>query len=997
MAQDQWEVVLRRLRNILVSKEDEELADADLLQRFVERRDEAAFTVLVRRHGGMVFKVCRNVLCRDADSDDAFQAAFLVLARKAAAVKKRKSVASWLHGVALRCALNLRKKTMRRRKHEAAAVGVRLPRSPATQAALNELQAVVDEEVERLSEKCRAAFVLCVLESKSRTDAAQTLGCSEGTLASRLAKAREILQKRLTARGATLTATLCAVDLAPGAASAVPAALALGAVEAAINFVTCKYVGSVSTQVLAIAEEVLKSMFVTKLKAGVALVLATTLTVFVAGGLIAQPDDTKKLAASDVPQIVAGKAEPKDKQAAVLDSDADFVLTGAITDGAKKPVFGAKVTALGSWEENGRSAKSNLDGSFRLQLRTMYRDHLPPELHTLLLMDGPKGELGFASISQKKPEPVQLSLKAPAQVTVDVNDGAGTPVVGADVFVISSVYLVARGKTGADGRWTGHIPVDAMDTNWGVFALKSKAGFDYVGDPRRAQERAAQLQAHSNKIREQFEKEFAEEKRGSSKVFKNREVATDAPPKVETPKKVSERMPSRIRLTLGGARSVRVKTVDRDSKPIAGIKVAPWYLQKEGQPDINLSGIEGVWRTTSVDGLVFDWLPADSRRIPFVASGDEFHTVEISNSLMGLTPDAELTIVVSPTERISGRVTQMDGRPAPGIRVEAETIYDGVSSAGLARFRGATRTDAQGRYSFKAYPDQALVIKVAEENGRARERRGWTVQVGKPLEGIDLVLKPKTPEGTTDPKKAAALARDIADRKPFSNSIDIRFVWIPPGEFLMGSPVNEKGRFKIESQHLVKLTRGFYMSVHPVTQEEWQEVMGNNPSRTVYQDKENLPVETVSWNECQEFIMKLSDLEKRAYRLPTEAEWEYACRAGTTTPYCFGEAISVKLANIDDGAMDRSLRRSMPVGSYPANAFGLRDMHASIHQWCQDWYGEYPQGEAVDPQGPAIGTKRVMRGGAYGDLPRFCRSAFRASLAQDRKYPNVGFRICFTD
>src|ERR1019366_4663490 len=130
--------------------------------------------------------------------------------------------------------------------------------------------------------------------------------------------------------------------------------------------------------------------------------------------------------------------------------------------------------------------------------------------------------------------------------------------------------------------------------------------------------------------------------------------------------------------------------------------------------------------------------------------------------------------------------------------------------------------------------------------------------------------------------------------KNVTNGIGMKFVWIPPGNFLMGSPKEEKQRNGDETQHKVTLTKGFYMGVSTVTQEQWQEVMGNNPSK--FKGEKNLPVETVSWNDCQEFIKKLREKDTQPYRLPTEAEWEYARRAGTTTPFSFGETISTDQA-----------------------------------------------------------------------------------------------------
>ncbi len=235
--------------------------------------------------------------------------------------------------------------------------------------------------------------------------------------------------------------------------------------------------------------------------------------------------------------------------------------------------------------------------------------------------------------------------------------------------------------------------------------------------------------------------------------------------------------------------------------------------------------------------------------------------------------------------------------------------------------------------------------------------------------------------------------------KDFTNSIGMKFVWIKPGNFTMGSPKEEKERFPEETQHKVTLTKGFYMGVYTVTQEQWQEVMGNNPS--VFKGEKNLPVENVSWDDCQEFIKKLREKDKKSYRLPSEAEWEYACRAGTTTPFHFGETISTDQANYygdavyGNGKKGVYRKKTTPVGSFPANAFGLYDMHGNVWEWCQDWYGEYPQKEVVDPQGPEKGKFRVLRGGSWYYYPLYCRSAFRLGYVPGRRILNCGCRLCF--
>ena len=261
---------------------------------------------------------------------------------------------------------------------------------------------------------------------------------------------------------------------------------------------------------------------------------------------------------------------------------------------------------------------------------------------------------------------------------------------------------------------------------------------------------------------------------------------------------------------------------------------------------------------------------------------------------------------------------------------------------------------------------------------------------------------------------ASAISSDAQDQKDppkeFANSLGMKFAWIPPGTFLMGSPKEEKHRNPIEIPHKVRLTKGFYMGVHPVTQDQWLKVMGGkNPSgfdkeklsgkeKLSDKDKSLLPVESVSWNDCQEFLKKLRETDAKPYRLPTEAEWEYACRAGTTTPYHFGETITTEQATFNGKPKNftgRSPGKSTPVGSFPANAFGLYDMHGNVWQWCQDWHGPYPKNEAIDPQGPESGKQRVLRGCHWFFGPGNCRSAYRHMYDPDRRNAHCSFRVCF--
>ncbi len=228
--------------------------------------------------------------------------------------------------------------------------------------------------------------------------------------------------------------------------------------------------------------------------------------------------------------------------------------------------------------------------------------------------------------------------------------------------------------------------------------------------------------------------------------------------------------------------------------------------------------------------------------------------------------------------------------------------------------------------------------------------------------------------------------------RTFTNSVGMKLVLIPAGEFQMGSPANEKSRESDEKQHRVKITKPFYMQTTEVTQAQWKAIMGSNPSRF---KGDNLPVEQVSWNDVQEFLKKLSAKEGVKYRLPTEAEWEYACRAGSTTRFCFDDDDS----KLSEYAWYRgnSRKKTHSVGQKKANTWGLYDMHGNVWEWCQDWYDkDYYKSPAEDPQGPLTGEFRVLRGGSWYDNVMNCRSAFRLGFEPVRRFYYVGFRVLRT-
>ena len=239
------------------------------------------------------------------------------------------------------------------------------------------------------------------------------------------------------------------------------------------------------------------------------------------------------------------------------------------------------------------------------------------------------------------------------------------------------------------------------------------------------------------------------------------------------------------------------------------------------------------------------------------------------------------------------------------------------------------------------------------------------------------------------------------DKQPLSevtNKFGMNFVSIPAGTFTMGSSLEEKGRDRDEILHPVTITKAFYIQTTEVTQGQWQAVMGNNPSH-FDQCGEDCPVERVSWFDVQKFIGRLNKQEKsKTYRLPTESEWEYAVRAGTTTPFANG---TITRTGCDyDPVLDRigwycgnSAYKTHRVALKQPNAWGLYDMHGNVWEWCQDWYDDYPTGSVVDPSGPSIGLIRTNRGGSMSDFARFCRSANRIRYMPFDHTDDLGFRL----
>lgn len=262
-----------------------------------------------------------------------------------------------------------------------------------------------------------------------------------------------------------------------------------------------------------------------------------------------------------------------------------------------------------------------------------------------------------------------------------------------------------------------------------------------------------------------------------------------------------------------------------------------------------------------------------------------------------------------------------------------------------------------------------------------------------------------------------------------TNSLKMTFVKVPAGSYLMGSGISpsevvnmyggQKSWYEEElPQHKVTLTDPYYMQTHEVTvgqwrsfvddtdykteaetnggatvliKTTWQEKKGHYWDKPGFEQTENHPVTCISWNDACAFARWLSNREGRTYRLPYEAEWEYACRAGSADRFCFGN----NLAKLGTYAWywNNSERHPHPVGQKKPNSWGLFDVHGNVWEWCLDWHAKYPEGPVTNPEGPASGSAKIYRGGSAYSHPRFCRSAFRGGYQPDGRFSSLGFRL----
>jgi len=330
----------------------------------------------------------------------------------------------------------------------------------------------------------------------------------------------------------------------------------------------------------------------------------------------------------------------------------------------------------------------------------------------------------------------------------------------------------------------------------------------------------------------------------------------------------------------------------------------------------------------------------------------------------------------------------------PGVRARLGAFKAAVAQTVDALKPKINRT---GSFTTAVYDRLAEALEKAEDNdtGGKLLARSQDFVSGKMDEDVFVAYLDKTLE--TPEQRTARLLREkigknrapeVGDTKTLDlpKGVKLELVWIPPGEFMMGS---NDGRDEEKPVHRVKLTKGFWMGKYEVTQEQYKAVVGSNPSG--YKGLFGLfgggrnPVEQVSWDDVVAFCRKVGA------RLPTEAEWEYACRAGTTTKYHSGDAV-YDLAQVA-WYRDNSDGKTHPVGGKPANAWGLHDMHGNVLEWCADRYGEYPNHEETNPTRAGSVGARVLRGGSWVSDPSICRSDRRGGISPDSRFLNGGFRV----
>jgi RNA polymerase sigma factor (sigma-70 family) len=793
MADQPCQPMLHHLRKLVGVSAGNEPPDRDLLARFVAHGDQAAFAALVERHGPMVLGLCRRVLRHTQNAEDAFQATFLVLARKAGSVRNPDALASFLHGVAYHAATNLRRDLARRSARQLPSPDA-LPADPAGDLRWREVRAALDDELARLPERYRAPLVLCYLEGRTRDEAAQCLGWSTGVLRGRLERGREALRTRLRRRGLGLSAALLAGALGQEAApAAVPLALAVPTIEAAGRFAAGRAAsGPVSAQVVALTEGVLQAMFVHKLRTG-ALVLLGLGMVALAGALVVWGQSRRAGDGSGTPAAAA-----RTMRVVVLDPQG-------------KPLVGANVHS-GIWT-NEKGFKGNYD--YTTDAAGAAQVELPKTFTIVRLWAGKKPFVTmYAGWEQNE---LASGTRVPAEYTMRLESGTtaggrvvdeqGRPIAGAKVEVelggdprpvhgdgrVGYDVWLANGSdaatTDAEGRW--HI--DNVPNSPGVELSLLVTHPDHESDERwgQAQKAAGVTTAMLRQGTATLTLKRGIIVRGRVTDPEGKPIQDalvihgDDPYSASTPSKFPTDADGRFRLPalppgpttltvlargwapqlrkitiraglppqdfrLGPGKPIRLRIVDAAGKPVprAFVSLTGWKGSKSIQSDHNPNQPrvpdQGILRTANADGVwEWAWAPDDPVKLEIGAKRLAAAELEVA----GGTP--ERTVTLKAEHRITGRVVDaVTGKPIPAFTVIPVDVF---RKDFLCAERGHAETGKDGRLDFLAtrtdVPQRLRVeapgyrtqdgpeFRVGDDTSRTQDFR---LQPSRPIAGVVL-------------------------------------------------------------------------------------------------------------------------------------------------------------------------------------------------------------------------------------------------------------------
>lgn len=721
MSSAQVGTLLQYIRQVAAVRHYEQHSDRQLLERFATHRDEAAFAALLKRHGAMVLSVCRSVLHDLHDAEDAFQAAFLVLARKADSVHWRESVSSWLYRVAYRLAVKARASAARRKAHEKRAVA--MPSAdPLLDMSLRELRGVVNEELQRLPEQYRAPLILCALEERSLEEAARLLGWTKGAVKGRLQRGRACLRERLRRRGLEVSAGLFAAALSASSTSAqVSATLTTATLRAALQVAAGAEpaAGLISAKVAALVQGATQTMFVTKAKIVTALFLAMSVgasalgitwrTALTAGAAEARQGDAAKLKAAAVPAVSARSAKPEPKQSTEI--------RGLVVDPEGKPFPGAKLylatwTALGFTVEE--RATSGADGGFAFTFSKSERDRAASDNSWSQVVAIATG-YGFdlAGVGEPGKEGgLTLRLVKDAPINGRVLDSDGKPVAGANVrlrdvqffagedltAVLDDIRKGGFGTPPAKG-WSGPLPGHPREVSTGADGRFRLTGL--------GRERMAVLQIEGPAIH-----------------YTTIQVMTRAAETIVGPN------PHRAMKIYGAtfdyladpSRPVRGVVRDKDTgKPIADIQISSYSTTHTTRTDKD--GRYELLGCPKSNEYTVNVGPAAGQ--PYLASSFVFSDAP---GLTPLTADIELVRGIA----LRGRLTEEGtGKPIAHAAIEYRPLYPSPyaeKAADAHSLSSSAQTGQDGAFSLVVLPGPGVI------GAAARKRSAYTLALITPKE-----------------------------------------------------------------------------------------------------------------------------------------------------------------------------------------------------------------------------------------------------------------------